>query len=79
MLEHHNRTRKRPFADPAHKYLEDLGNYKQAKTEPKIDPNSATPASVPTSKPEGDSFEDLEKEIPTFGKFDLRLLRKRSD
>ena len=64
MLEHHNRNRKRPFADPVHKYLEDLGNYKQAKTEAKPEP---TPT-IPASKPEGENFEDLEKEIPTFGK-----------
>ena len=71
MLDHYSKNRKRPQSDPIHKNLDDLGNYKSAKTEIKQDlttPTSTAGSAQASSKPESESFEDLEKEITPFGK-----------
>ena len=57
MVARQKTMRKRPFADPIHRHLEDLSHHKQAKTEIKTE--------TPQPSSSGD-FEDLEKEITPF-------------
>jgi len=65
MVSRQKAMRKRPHADPTHRYLEGLAHYKQPKTEIKTEtpPNEKTDGTPGSST--GD-FEDLEKEIPGF-------------
>lgn len=56
--------RKRPNSEPAHRCLDDLAHYKQAKTEAK--PVVSSNCNEPSTSTH--DFEDLEKEVPTFGK-----------
>ena len=63
MVARQKSLRKRPVSDPTHRLLDELSQYKRAKTEVKTEVNSSQ-----TSKSGGD-FEDLEKDISPFGMY----------
>jgi len=63
MVARQKAARKRPHADPVHRYLDDLAHYKQQKPEIKTE----TAAPLPNSNnPTSGDFEDLEKDITPF-------------
>ena len=61
--------RKRPISETAHRCLDDLAHYKQLKIEakPTVSVNNSEPSTS------NHDFEDLEKEVPSFGKMAVIL------
>ena len=72
MLARQKALRKRPHADPVHRYLDDLAHFKQPKTDIKTETNSSNGTAENTSSSAGD-YEDLEKDITPFRKYSLFL------
>ena len=70
MLARQKALRKRPHADPVHRYLDDLAHFKQPKTDIKTENSSSNGTADNTSSSAGD-FEDLEKDITPFRKYFL--------
>ena len=68
MLARQKALRKRPHADPVHRYLDDLAHFKQPKTDIKTETNSSNGTAENTSSSVGD-YEDLEKDITPFRKY----------
>ena len=75
MVARQKAARKRPHADPVHRYLDDLAHYKQQKPEIKTE----TAAPLPNSNnPTSGDFEDLEKDITPFRKYLLSFANVKS-